>query len=107
MMGSKPRTMIVILACLLLLMFSAESRNTARLLLQENPHDMEVFVSSSEQTALYHAEGDQGLEEDTKSSAVHENFPNRSKTHSFSQDDRSTQPTPSGPSPGHNSVPSP
>jgi hypothetical protein len=107
MMGSKSRNMIVILACLLLMLFSAESRNTARLLLQEDHHDMSVFVSSSEQTALYHAEGDQGLEEDTESSTVHENFPNRSKAHSFSQDNRSTQPTPSGPSPGHNSVPSP
>ncbi|CAK9204606.1 unnamed protein product [Sphagnum troendelagicum] len=103
MMGFISRIMIVILLCSLLV-FPADSRKIRRVQLLEHTTTSAFAPSSSAsvQTAVYEREG---LEESTKLTV--ENFPDRSKAHSFSQDDRFTQPTPSGPSRGHNSVPTP
>ncbi|KAH9567846.1 hypothetical protein CY35_03G046900 [Sphagnum magellanicum] len=90
------RTLIVILV-LLPLMFSslAESRKTPQ-------HQHQQVVVHDQRQLL------EQLEETTTTNLLPvQNFPHRSNANSFNQETRYTQPTPSGPNRGHNSMPTP
>ncbi|CAK9872922.1 unnamed protein product [Sphagnum jensenii] len=95
------RTLIVIVV-LLLLMFSgvAESRKTPRV----HQHQHQQVVDDQRQLL-------EQLEETTTTTTTTlspvQNFPHRSNANSFNQETRYTQPTPSGPNRGHNSMPTP
>ncbi|CAK9221285.1 unnamed protein product, partial [Sphagnum troendelagicum] len=103
------RTLIVI-AVLLLLMFSgvAESRKTPRMGQHQHQHQHQQVVHDQRQLL-------EQLEETTRTTTTTttttllpvQNFPHRSNANSFNQETRYTQPTPSGPNRGHNSMPTP
>ncbi|KAH8966887.1 hypothetical protein BDL97_03G050400 [Sphagnum fallax] len=98
------RTLVVIVV-LLLLMFSgvAESRKTPRV--HQHQHQHQQVVHDQRQLL-------EQLEETTTTTTTTtllpvQNFPHRSSANSFNQETRYTQPTPSGPNRGHNSMPTP
>ncbi|CAK9270167.1 unnamed protein product [Sphagnum jensenii] len=105
------RTLIVI-AVLLLLMFSgvAESRKTPRMGQHQHQHQHQHQQVVHDQRQLL-----EQLEETTRTTTTTttttllpvQNFPHRSNANSFNQETRYTQPTPSGPNRGHNSMPTP
>ncbi|CAK9212792.1 hypothetical protein BDL97_18G059800 [Sphagnum fallax] len=100
------RTILLAIFVCSLLMFSADSRNIR--VLQSESADVSAAAfpaSSTVHTSTSVSERHQGLELETKLKI--QSFPHRSTANSSSQDSRYNQPTPSGPSRGHNSVPTP
>ncbi|CAK9219908.1 unnamed protein product [Sphagnum troendelagicum] len=97
---------LIVIVVLLLLMFSsvAESRKTPRM----GQHQHQQVVDEQRQLL-------EQLEETTRTTTTTttttllpvQNFPHRSNANSFNQETRYTQPTPSGPNRGHNSMPTP